>query len=215
VTLWIVSLISITLGLGVGALIRGILDSQKILQAELRAERAERKNDTDIAAAIIQSTEAGAKICTRAPYHEGPCNGVPSATCPAWPTAIASMPASPPRFVAKNLERFGGAAEIHSDDLELMFLDQLLIRFFHTLLKPEPYHLAVQVGVTPWNAFVESNPWAKEMPLLFELGWGYKLNEFQLNRGIRAENFEDADGGQHATNLPDVQNTRTELLRTL
>ena len=59
--IWIVCLISIAAGLVVGMIIQALKDSTKLLEAELRAERAERKMDTDIAAAIIQNTEAGEK----------------------------------------------------------------------------------------------------------------------------------------------------------
>lgn len=168
-TLWIVSLISIALGLGAGVLIRGILDSQKLLQAELRAERAERKHDNEIASAIIQSTEAGSKPV---PFVTG-----------------GELANKQQTFLAKNLERFGGVPEIHSDDLELMFLDQLLIRFFHTLMPktlvfPSSPSVSRLSSSRPWKSFVGECSWAEEMPLLFELGWGYKLNEFQLNNAI-------------------------------
>jgi hypothetical protein len=74
--------------------------------------------------------------------------------------------------------------DIAYDELGPMFLDQFLLRYFPDLMKPEPYTLAAEVGISPWDAFSESNSWAKDMPLLFEQLTGYKLNEMQLNNAI-------------------------------
>ena len=67
-----------------------------------------------------------------------------------------------------------------------MFLDQFLLRFFHSLM-PETWVLrfdAPGVSLAPWPMFVNLHPWAEEMPLLFEQMTGYTLNEIQLNNAI-------------------------------
>jgi hypothetical protein len=70
--------------------------------------------------------------------------------------------------------------ELPYEELAPMFLDQFLIRYFHDLMKPPDMRMLQ----TPWKAFLETNPWAKEMPTLFWLLTSYKLKEQQLNFAI-------------------------------
>lgn len=91
-----------------------------------------------------------------------------------------------PRNWDKRLEKFGGPAAIPYEELEGMFLDQFLLRYFYSLM-PERWDFEMPATVSsmkPWNAFVWMQPWAKEMPLLFEQMTGYSLNEIQLNNAI-------------------------------
>jgi hypothetical protein len=71
------------------------------------------------------------------------------------------------------------------EELSPMFLDQFLLRYFAELMPYSLYWLEsiVKTG-SPWEDFVRTNPWAKEMPLLFEQLTGYKLTELQLNYAI-------------------------------
>ena len=73
------------------------------------------------------------------------------------------------------------------EELEGMFLDQFLIRFFHSLMPQVQMPLAGERDgrkLSPWECFMALRPWAKEMPLLFEQMTGYTLNEVQLNNAI-------------------------------
>jgi hypothetical protein len=70
------------------------------------------------------------------------------------------------------------------EDLPGMFVDQFLIRYFYTIIAEEPYGVAREVGVTPWQAFVQSNHWAKDMPELFWRLTSYHLSDRQLNEAI-------------------------------
>jgi hypothetical protein len=90
-----------------------------------------------------------------------------------------------PRTWDKRLTKFGGPVEIPYEELEGMFLDQFLLRFFHSLMPETWGNFVTPVGSkAPWPAFVWVCPWATEMPLLFEQATGYKLNELQLNNAI-------------------------------
>lgn len=87
----------------------------------------------------------------------------------------------------KRLERFGGPATIPYEELEGMFLDQFLLRYFHSLM-PQisdgwPGEGTVWGG-KPWDMIQKQRPWIKEMPILFEQLSGQKLNEIQLNNAI-------------------------------
>ena len=100
--------------------------------------------------------------------------------------ASNGAPVPSPRTWDKRLEPFGGPKTIAYEDLEGMFLDQFLLRFFHSLM-PETWVLrfdAPGVSLAPWPMFVNLHPWAEEMPLLFEQMTGYTLNEIQLNNAI-------------------------------
>lgn len=100
--------------------------------------------------------------------------------------ASNGAPVPSPRTWDKRLEPFGGPKTIAYEDLEGMFLDQFLLRFFHSLM-PETWVLrfdAPGVSLAPWPTFVKMHPWATEMPLLFEQMTGYTLNEIQLNNAI-------------------------------
>jgi hypothetical protein len=93
-----------------------------------------------------------------------------------------------PRPWDKNLQKFGGPQSIPYEELEGMFLDQFLIRFFHSLM-PQPggfFWTDIHNDKTrqPWEIFTGACAWAKEMPLLFEQMTGYALNEIQLNNAI-------------------------------
>jgi len=82
------------------------------------------------------------------------------------------------------------------DELEPMFLDQFLLRYFPELMPPmiprndgamlwwRPEDSITFNTREPWASFIEACPWAKDMPLLFEQLTGYKLNEMQLNNAI-------------------------------
>jgi hypothetical protein len=82
----------------------------------------------------------------------------------------------------------GAKTTVPYEELEGMFLDQFLIRFFHSLMpqKGELWGWTPTVGFIgpPWETFVRREAWAKEMPLLFEQLTGYALNEIQLNNAI-------------------------------
>ena len=92
-----------------------------------------------------------------------------------------------PRTWDKRLEKFGGPTTIPYEELEGMFLDQFLLRYFYSLMPQEVFAYMTVGGwdnCAPWEGFVKRNPWAKEMPLLFEQMTGYTLNEIQLNNAI-------------------------------
>jgi hypothetical protein len=76
----------------------------------------------------------------------------------------------------------GAVTEIPYDELEGMFLDQFLLRYFHSLMS-QYVHLE-RWKSSPWDNFISHYEWAKEMPWLFEQMTGYKLNEHQLNNAI-------------------------------
>lgn len=80
-------------------------------------------------------------------------------------------------------KKFGG--EIPYEELEGMFLDQFLLRWFSKLM-PDDRLSADFLNSTlpPWDRFVSFSPWAKEIPLMFEQFTGYKLNDIQLNNAI-------------------------------
>jgi hypothetical protein len=93
-----------------------------------------------------------------------------------------------PRTWDKRLETFGGPTTIPYEELEGMFLDQFLLRYFYSLM-PETITFAGTPisrlsASRPWDSFLLECPWAKEMPLLFEQMTGYALNEIQLNNAI-------------------------------
>ena len=133
-------------------------------------------------------------LCTREKGHEGPCNGFPAEGCLEF--ADASISRVPQR--AENpVQRKTETAVFHSDgyplpvrkawgdvaydELSPMFLDQFLLRYFTPWMAVVSEHVN---GRDPWLEFVYMNPWAKDMPLLFEQLTGYKLNELQLNNAI-------------------------------
>lgn len=93
-----------------------------------------------------------------------------------------------PRTWDQRLARFGGPEQIPYEELEGMFLDQFLLRYFYSLMPTQPmltlYGWEGQSISGPWDAFVRRNEWSKEMPLLFEQMTGYKLNDLQLNNVI-------------------------------
>ena len=96
----------------------------------------------------------------------------------------AGQPIDSPRTWDKRLERFGGPKTIPYEELEGMFLDQFLLRYFYSLM-PETWNIEMPSGSrVPWDAFTWAYPWAKEMPVLFEQMTGYALNEIQLNNAI-------------------------------
>jgi hypothetical protein len=153
----------------------------------------------------LATGDTSGSTCTRGANHEGPCNGFPTPACPAWrqeidwrqEIGIAPVTLQPvfqtqsgqsiesPRPWDKNLQKFGGPQSIPYEELEGMFLDQFLIRFFHSLMPQSPRWLdCIAKGRSPWEHFSEMNAWAKEMPLLFEQMTGYALNEIQLNNAI-------------------------------
>ena len=77
------------------------------------------------------------------------------------------------------------------EELEPMFLDQFLLRYFAGLMPRKLWQLEevsadhrIIPASAPWDQFVILNAWAKEMPLLFQQLTGYKLNEHQLNNAI-------------------------------
>ncbi len=93
-----------------------------------------------------------------------------------------------PRTWDQRLARFGGPEQIPYEELEGMFLDQFLLRFFYSLMPEPSMPLSAINGegrsLPPWECFIALHPWAKEMPVLFEQMTGYKLNELQLNNAI-------------------------------
>lgn len=72
-------------------------------------------------------------------------------------------------------------------ELEQMFLDQFLLRYFSGLM-PKGFDNDASwktcEGESPWDYFVALNPWFKEMPTLFRQMTGYKLNDHQLSNAI-------------------------------
>lgn len=171
----------------------------------------EASEDRKALARIGDDLKSIPNLCTRDPGHDGPCNGFPAATCPSayapigvhgrandgTPAGIVLQPPAPavfktqsgetlesPRTWDKRLEQFGGPKSIPYEELEGMFLDQFLLRFFHELM-PQTWNVRIPEGSkSPWPAFVWLCPWAKEMPLLFEQMTGYSLNDIQLNNAI-------------------------------
>lgn len=89
-----------------------------------------------------------------------------------------------PRTWDQRLARFGGPEQIPYEELEGMFLDQFLLRYFYSLMPDAPFGTVFDVSLQPWDSFVVTHEWAKEMPLLFEQMTGYKLNDRQLNNAI-------------------------------
>ena len=89
-----------------------------------------------------------------------------------------------PRYWDQRLDKITGGAKtkIAYEDLEGMFLDQFLLRYFYSLM-PQNF-IWGQATQRPWDDFVLLCPWAKEMPLLFEQMTGYTLNAIQLNNAI-------------------------------
>jgi hypothetical protein len=72
--------------------------------------------------------------------------------------------------------------DIPYEELGPMFLDQFLLRYFAPWMCRSG--LSAADTLSPWDTFAYANPWAKEMPLLFEQLTGYKLNDMQLNNAI-------------------------------
>jgi hypothetical protein len=110
---------------------------------------------------------------------------------PVTPQPVFQMqsgqPVESPRIWDKRIVEttHGAKTQVPYEELEGMFLDQFLIRFFHSLMPQSPrWFDSVAKGRSPWDHFAEMNEWAKEMPLLFEQMTGYTLNEIQLNNAI-------------------------------
>jgi hypothetical protein len=104
----------------------------------------------------------------------------------------------PPYYWDQNIGKItnGAKTSIPYDDLEGMFLDQFLLRYFYSLmpdviprsdgailfwLREDSIELQPR---EPWSSFTKACPWAKEMPLLFAQMTGYTLNGIQLNNAI-------------------------------
>lgn len=97
---------------------------------------------------------------------------------------FTGQPVESPRYWDQRLEKITGGAktQIPYDDLEGMFLDQFLLRYFYSLM-PQGF-IWGEATQNPWDDFVLLCPWAIEMPLLFEQLTGYALNAIQLNNAI-------------------------------
>lgn len=67
-------------------------------------------------------------------------------------------------------------------ELQPMFLDQFLIRYFCDLIKTPTGDRMDTLG--PWDAFCQVNPWAMGMRSLFWQLTGYELSTRQLNAAI-------------------------------
>lgn len=70
------------------------------------------------------------------------------------------------------------------EELSPMFLDQFLLRYFSELIRMPPAQVPRVSLYVPWDDFLICNPWAREMPVLFQQLTGYQLNEHQLNNAI-------------------------------
>jgi hypothetical protein len=120
-------------------------------------------------------------------YKTGP--PAPAGSLPPPPVFQSSVgPLDPNHPWQKNLDKFNGPPSIPYEELEGMFLDQFLLRYFYSLMPAQPvmqtYGWDGPTSTGPWDAFERRNEWAKEMPLLFEQLTGYKLNDIQLNNAI-------------------------------
>lgn len=73
-----------------------------------------------------------------------------------------------------------GPLEVPHEEQAPMFLDQFLLRYFYELMQP----IDETARGRPWPLFVERNPWAKEMPLLFYQLTTIRLTDMQLNGAI-------------------------------
>ena len=70
--------------------------------------------------------------------------------------------------------------EIPHEEQAPMFLDQFLLRYFYDLVQPIDFTAPGR----PWELFVQKNPWAKEMPVLFHQLTSIQLTDMQLNGAI-------------------------------
>lgn len=77
-------------------------------------------------------------------------------------------------------ERRGLAREIPYEEQAPMFMDQFLLRYFYELVKPIDFTAKGR----PWELFVQKNPWAKEMPVLFHQLTSIQLTDMQLNGAV-------------------------------
>lgn len=84
------------------------------------------------------------------------------------------------------------------EEIGPMFLDQFLLTYFLDLMKI-PDARALAKG--PWDAFVETNPWGKNLPRLFWQLTGYELTTRQKNAAID-EWIERADKLARAVRPP-------------
>lgn len=67
------------------------------------------------------------------------------------------------------------------EEIPPMFLDQFLIRYFFEIMRLPDLKL---MQTSPWRAFVATNTWAKDLPMLFWQLTSYKLSERQMNQAI-------------------------------
>lgn len=106
-----------------------------------------------------------------------------------------------------------GLPPIPYEEIGPMFLDQFLLRYFHEVMKPYPDRdegpMAPKYAYQPWEAFCMLNPWARDMPLLFEQLTSHKLSDLQLNATIaeyvsRLQKPQPAPGGFYCQNCSRV-----------
>ena len=97
-------------------------------------------------------------------------------------------PQSPPAIAPPAVFQSGGKplairaawGDVLHEEQAPMFMDQFLLRYFYDLVQP----IDENARGRPWDLFVQKNPWAKEMPVLFHQLTSIKLTDMQLNGAI-------------------------------
>lgn len=181
---WGFAALMLALGYGLGWLMRGRVEDKANRQLRQDYEslcdqtRVRREADYKAAVASAQRTDSPSLRETEI---------APVTPQPVFQTQSGKVIESP-RTWDQRLARFGGPEQIPYEELEGMFLDQFLLRYFYSLmpLAGSTFWSGMHQSPAPlpWTEFIASCPWAKEMPLLFEQMTGYKLNELQLNNAI-------------------------------
>ena len=128
--------------------------------------RRERQLDREALERISEDQRAVARMPQRAPIFHATTGGIGPRN--VWAEQHG-----------KNLHA-GEPVEIPHEEQAPMFLDQFLLRYFYDLVQP----IDENAPGRPWELFVQKNPWAKEMPVLFHQLTSIKLTDMQLNGAI-------------------------------
>jgi len=172
-------------GLIAGWLVRGVWEITK--DANTQAERERR--------IVLDAARVAEALATSHSPEYGAQQLSPSAATPGPRETHGSIfetksghPVESPLYWDKRRLAHNLPAKIAYEELEGMFLDQFLLRYFPELMETtgDLFVRSPLPKSNPWDLFCQASPWkwTKYMPLLFEQMTGYSLNEIQLNNAI-------------------------------